>query len=127
MTVAAVVTTLEVKTPVVLAKHLCIFSVLSGYCQTAHNVCRAYCFPCIAPKQDLETVVQGTSLSSTAFQQALHAALRTLIDDLGMTTFNVGIMGMNAIGADQKADFGNVESSTNTSGAHSSTTGVEAR
>ena len=99
----------------------------NGNCETAHNVCRAYCFPCIAPKQDLETVVQGTSLSSTAFQQALHAALRTLIDNLGMTTFNVGIMGMNAIGADQKADFGSVESSTNNSGTHSSTTGVEAR
>lgn len=67
--------------------------------------CRAYCFPCIAPKQDLETVVQGTSLSSPAFQQTLHLALRTLIDDLGMTAFNVGIMGMNAVDATNKAGF----------------------
>ena len=50
-------------------------------------------------------MVQGTSLSSTAFQQALYAALRTLIDNLGMSTFNVGIMGINATGANQKADF----------------------
>lgn len=42
----------------------------------------------------METVVQGTSLTSPSFQAAIHAALRVLIDRLGMMTFNVGISGI---------------------------------
>ena len=42
----------------------------------------------------METIVQGTSLTSPSFQVAVHAALRTLIDQLGVMTFNVGISGI---------------------------------
>ena len=42
----------------------------------------------------METIVQGTSLTSPSFQAAIHAALRTLIDQLGVKTFNVGISGI---------------------------------
>ena len=42
----------------------------------------------------METVVQGVSLTSPSFQAAIHAALRTLIDQLGVMPFNVGISGI---------------------------------
>ena len=42
----------------------------------------------------METIVQGTSLTSPSFQVAIHAALRTFIDQLGVMTFNVGISGI---------------------------------
>ena len=61
--------------------------------------CRAYCFPSVTPLKDMETIVQGTSLTSPSFQAAIHAALRTLIDQLGVTTFNVGISGMLVSGS----------------------------
>lgn len=93
---------------------------------TVDVACRAYCFPCIAPKQDLETVVQGSSLNSPSFQQALHLALRTLIDDLGMTTFNVGITGMNAVSANLMADF-STEDSRETAALGCRVDGVVAR
>ena len=83
----------------------------SNRSKIVHTVCRAYCFPCIAPKQDLETIVQGSSLNSPAFHDALYMALRTLIDNLGMSTFNVGIMGMNAVDKAFRADFSTTESS----------------
>ena len=63
-------------------------------CPTKDVLCRAYCFPSITPLKDMETIVQGTSLTSPSFQAAIHAALRTLIDQLGVMTFNVGISGI---------------------------------
>ncbi|KAL3133900.1 hypothetical protein ABBQ32_008355 [Trebouxia sp. C0010 RCD-2024] len=60
---------------------------------------RAYCFPSITPLKDMETVVQGTSLASPSFQAAIYAALKTLIDQLGITTFNVGISGIMVPGS----------------------------
>jgi len=39
----------------------------------------------------MEVVVQGASLSCPCFQLLLHAALRALLDRLGVATFNVGI------------------------------------
>lgn len=42
----------------------------------------------------METIVQGASLTSPSFQAAFHAVLRTLIDQLGVMTFNVGISGI---------------------------------
>ena len=38
--------------------------------------------------------MQGTSLTSPSFQAAIYAALRVLIDQLGVMTFNVGISGI---------------------------------
>ena len=38
--------------------------------------------------------MQGPSMTSASFQSALYAALRTLIDQLGARTFNVGISGI---------------------------------
>lgn len=68
-------------------------------CLTGGLSRRAYCFPSITPLKDMETVVQGTSLTSPSFQAAIHAALRTLIDQLGVTTFNVGISGIGVPGS----------------------------
>ena len=45
----------------------------------------------------METLVQGASLTSPTFQAALHAALRTLIDKLGVYTFNVAISGIRLL------------------------------
>ncbi len=53
----------------------------------------------------METVIHGTSLLSSAFQAAVHGVLRTLIDQLGVTTFNVGISGMAAVDNDLAADL----------------------
>ena len=53
----------------------------------------------------METLIHGSSLNSPAFQKALHSVLRTLIDKLNVTTFNVGILGMNAVSGDLAADF----------------------
>ena len=38
--------------------------------------------------QDMEVCVHGSSMASAAFQRALFAALRALIDELGCATFN---------------------------------------
>ena len=59
----------------------------------------------MTPLKDMETIIHGTSLLSSAFQAAVHGVLRTLIDQLGVTTFNVGISGMAAVGNDLAADF----------------------
>ncbi len=53
----------------------------------------------------METIIHGTSLVSPSFQAALHGALRTLINHLGVTTFNVGISGMNTVSSDMAADI----------------------
>lgn len=47
----------------------------------------------------METVIHGSSLTSQSFQAAVHGVLRTLIDHLGVTTFNVGISGMAVAGS----------------------------
>lgn len=62
----------------------------------------------------METVIHGTSLLSSAFQAAVHGVLRTLIDQLGVTTFNVGISGMAAVGNDLAANFHRGNKSTRT-------------
>ena len=63
----------------------------------------------------METVVQGQSLTSPAFQAALHAALRTLIDKLGVRTFNVGISGIEGFSSGPAGSM-----STHTVGSSSS-------
>lgn len=59
----------------------------------------------------METLVQGSSLNSPAFQQGLYLVLRTMIDHLSMATFNVAITGMNAVAADLQANFRNSDRS----------------
>lgn len=46
--------------------------------------CRAYCYPSLSPTKDMEIVVQGRHMRDPAFQRLLHAALRTLVDELGV-------------------------------------------
>ena len=43
------------------------------------------------PRQDAELVVHGTHMASPAFQLLFFAALRALIDELGVCTFNAAI------------------------------------
>ncbi|CAD7698388.1 unnamed protein product [Ostreobium quekettii] len=49
----------------------------------------------LTPVKDMEVILWGTSLVSPAFQAGLHAVLRALIDDMGVRTFNVAILGMH--------------------------------
>jgi len=44
----------------------------------------------------MEVVVMGDSLDCPAFARLLHGALRTLIDQLAATSFNVGILNILA-------------------------------
>lgn len=43
------------------------------------------------PRQDMEVCVHGSSMASPAFQRLLFTALRALIDELGVATFNAAI------------------------------------
>ncbi|EIE23757.1 hypothetical protein COCSUDRAFT_63282 [Coccomyxa subellipsoidea C-169] len=63
---------------------------------------RAWCYASLVPTKDMELVVQGSGLSCPCFQYLLHAALRALIDRLGVATFNVGIFNIR-YGADVKS------------------------
>ena len=46
--------------------------------------------PC--PIKDMETMIMGKALDDPSFVKALLFSLRTLIDDLGVESFNVGII-----------------------------------
>ena len=52
------------------------------------------------------TLCAGSSLASPAFVRALHCTLRTLIEDLGCSTFNVGIHSVDPAAATHGASFG---------------------
>jgi len=97
--------TRTVSTSCYAAVHDLLVSICVAQCSWCLLICRAYCYPSITPLKDMETVIHGTSLLSSAFQAAVHGVLRTLIDQLGVTTFNVGISGMAAVGNDLAADF----------------------
>ena len=58
--------------------------------------CRAKCYASLSPTKDMEIVVLGESLACPAFALLLHGALRTLIDQLAVTSFNVGILNICA-------------------------------
>lgn len=49
------------------------------------------CFASICPWKDAEIIILGHSMTSWTFQTAVHAALRALIDGLGIQTFNASI------------------------------------
>jgi len=44
----------------------------------------------LCPTKDAEIVIHGASLTCPAFQMVFYAALRALIDDLGVESFNAG-------------------------------------
>ena len=75
----------------------------------------------------METVVHGSSPSSPSFQKALHGALRTLIDKLDVSSFNVGILGMNAVRRDLAAAFVEDNSKPSPDAGSEATPGVIAR
>ena len=45
----------------------------------------------LCPTKDAEIVIHGSSITCPAFQMLFYAALRALIDDLGVQSFNAGI------------------------------------
>ena len=75
----------------------------------------------------METVIHVTSFDSPAFQNAVHGVLRTLIDKLDVKTFNVGILGMNAVNGDLAADFTDGNSKASSGSSTESAYGVTAR
>ncbi|GFR50092.1 hypothetical protein Agub_g12237 [Astrephomene gubernaculifera] len=48
----------------------------------------------LAPQKDMEVLLLASRLSSPAFVAGLHAALRALIDELGVQTFNAGVINL---------------------------------
>lgn len=62
---------------------------------------RAYCYPSLSPTKDMEIVVQGRHMRDPAFQRLLHAALRTLVDELGVRTFNAAIYNISLAPLDE--------------------------
>jgi hypothetical protein len=53
--------------------------------------CRAFCYPSLSPSKDMEVLVHGSDMRSPAFQLLFFAALRALIDELGVRTFNAAV------------------------------------
>eukprot|EP01025_Chloroclados_australasicus_P042692 TRINITY_DN45392_c0_g1_i2.p1 TRINITY_DN45392_c0_g1~~TRINITY_DN45392_c0_g1_i2.p1 ORF type:complete len:194 (-),score=16.42 TRINITY_DN45392_c0_g1_i2:89-670(-) len=68
---------------------------LGECCEPGTPSDRAYVWPSLAPIKDMEIVVLGSHAGSPALARALHAALRVLIDDLHVCTFNVGIFNLS--------------------------------
>jgi hypothetical protein len=54
----------------------------------------AVAFASICPAHDAEIVILGDHLGSRAFQSLVHCAVRALVDELGISTFNAGIYGV---------------------------------
>ncbi len=48
-----------------------------------------------APRKDCEVFVLGSHMGCRAFQSLLHAALRALIDGLGLSTFNAAVLNVD--------------------------------
>jgi hypothetical protein len=66
-----------------------------------------YVYPAICPYKDMETVlVAPGGLTSKSFSAALHAVMRTLIDRLGVRTFNVAAQGFEVQRAESTGDAG---------------------
>lgn len=62
-------------------------------------------FPSICPWKDSEIVVLNgadNKMTNPGFQKLLYAAMRTLIDELGINTFNVAMYNMRGIGEEEK-------------------------
>jgi hypothetical protein len=55
----------------------------------------AWGFASVAPVKDMEITVVGRHMCCPAFQRMLHAALRGLIDGLGVAAFNVGVLNVD--------------------------------
>eukprot|EP00873_Tetraselmis_striata_P017220 jgi/Tetstr1/437484/TSEL_026163.t1 len=61
-------------------------------CGCGEGADRAWAYVYLAPIKDMEIIIHARSLRSAGLHRLLHAALRTLIDDLGAVTFNVGVL-----------------------------------
>ena len=64
---------------------------------------RAWCYAALAPAKDMEPVLHARSLACPALAALLFAALRALIDGLGVTAFNVAALRMAPDGAPSAA------------------------
>eukprot|EP01025_Chloroclados_australasicus_P055915 TRINITY_DN6865_c0_g2_i1.p1 TRINITY_DN6865_c0_g2~~TRINITY_DN6865_c0_g2_i1.p1 ORF type:complete len:380 (+),score=24.90 TRINITY_DN6865_c0_g2_i1:93-1142(+) len=63
---------------------------------------KSLCFPYLCPTKDMEMFILGGSLSDKSFAKSIYLALRTLIDVVGIQTFNVGIQNLDLEGNDFK-------------------------
>jgi hypothetical protein len=62
-------------------------------------------FPSICPWKDSEIVIvngEDNKMTNPGFQKLLYAAIRTLIDELGIYTFNVAMYNMRGIGEEEE-------------------------
>lgn len=64
---------------------------------------RAWCYAALAPAKDMELVLHARSLACPALAALLFAALRALIDGLGVTAFNAAALRMAPGGAPSAA------------------------
>lgn len=60
-------------------------------CNLAGGLCPTSTHPGLYLLQDMEVCIHGSSMDSPAFQRLLYTALRALIDELGVRTFNASI------------------------------------
>ena len=64
---------------------------------------RAWCYAALAPAKDMELVLHARSLACPALAALLFAALRALVDGLGVTAFNVAALRLPPDGAPSAA------------------------
>jgi len=64
------------------------------WCVPSAKTATATAHVSLCPTKDAEIVIHGSSLTCPAFQMVFYAALRALIDDLGVESFNAGIYNM---------------------------------
>ncbi|KAK9844700.1 hypothetical protein WJX74_005673 [Apatococcus lobatus] len=62
--------------------------------QSGHDSSRSCIYANVSPAKDMELVVTGQKLACKTFQSMMFAALRALIDHLGVATFNAAILGI---------------------------------
>jgi hypothetical protein len=67
---------------------------------------RAWCYAALAPKKDMEIVIQADGMRNAAFHALLFNALRALINQLGVECFNVGILNIRVGHATNGMDDG---------------------
>jgi hypothetical protein len=76
-----------------ICKCLTYITTTPAYRAFAHNkLCASLInLPAFLRLQDAEVVCVGARLTDPAFVRVLHAALRALLDRLGVRSFNVGV------------------------------------
>lgn len=68
------------------------------------SIFRAHCCVSLAPRKDMELILIAPNLQSPIFGFLLYNSLRCLIDKLGVTSFNVGILNIK-LGDKDKDDI----------------------